>query len=75
MDFVNTVTITSEEYKNLIEENTTLRIELMRLKLETSEMVTEYRNIKDYFVYNSYHKQCFEDWLSEKLQKGEDNAE
>ncbi len=70
---INTVTITSEEYKNLIEENTTLRIELMRLKLETSEMQTEYRNIKDYFAYNSYHEECFKDWLREK--KGKDDAE
>jgi hypothetical protein len=69
---INTVTITSEEYKSLIEENTTLRIELMRLKLEQSKELADYKNILNYFTEKPFERRCFEDWRESKEEEKND---
>ena len=68
----NTTTISSEEYKNLIEENTILRIELMRLKREQSKELADYKNILNYFAEKPFERRCFEDWLESAEEEKND---
>lgn len=66
MEDVNYVKITSEEYRNLIEEVTEHRLKRSELNVVEARFraaIKENEMLHKWLAGESYHRDCYEEWL------------